>query len=547
MLSSQEKEQATAQMEALSSSEQFKGKFPQVTHLTINHQVYTIEQMQAPAISCVSSKDQALANTVSTSSVALLDTVTSLSHCPEQDQNTFARSPKSWLQEHFAQLYGPESFALKVADFLAEWFDQDSCLKVQTSGSTGTPKQMRVSKERMCNSARLTVSFLGLKAGDKAHLCMPMQYIAGKMVVVRALIAGLNLIIVEPSGRPLQSLAQTLVKTMQSSQESVVDIALADTDDLDNPLSEIPVTDAHLARYIAEHSLSPEFSAMIPMQVFNTLNALQTVESSEFASVQEQEYARLVARCEIELLKGIKQLIIGGGSIDESLACSLKEFPHAVWSTYGMTETLSHIALRRLSGQDASEWYSPFEHVYLKVSSEQTLVIDAPLVAAEVLHTNDIVEFNDKGQFKILGRKDNTINTGGVKVQIEQVEAALKALKPLAQHSVVTIEATDSRGANVSTKDSVHKEGYVPSEDLGLDWPFMISYAKDIKFGQIVVLLLECQGLSKEELRKLERTLATLPAYWQPKLILYVDHLPQTGSGKPDRAGAVRLVEELMA
>ena len=63
--------------------------------------------------------------------------------------------------------------------FLAEWHDPSPFLEVQTSGSTGTPKRMRVRKDRMLNSARLTCDYLGLKKGDKALLCMPLRYIAG--------------------------------------------------------------------------------------------------------------------------------------------------------------------------------------------------------------------------------------------------------------------------------------------------------------------------------------------------------------------------------
>ena len=91
-----------------------------------------------------------------------------------------------------------------------------------------------------------------------------------------------------------------------------------------------------------------------------------------------------------------------------------------------MTETLSHIALRRLNGPEASDWYTPFESIQIRLSKENTLVIYAPEICGKELVTNDIAEINGQNQFRILGRKDNTINTGGVKVQIEQVEAALK-------------------------------------------------------------------------------------------------------------------------
>lgn len=81
---------------------------------------------------------------------------------------------------------------------------------VHTSGSTGTPKPMWVEKQRMMASACLTCSFLGLKENDTALLCMPLKYIAGKMVVVRALVYGLNLIVSPPSGHPLANLSARL-------------------------------------------------------------------------------------------------------------------------------------------------------------------------------------------------------------------------------------------------------------------------------------------------------------------------------------------------
>ena len=217
---------------------------------------------------------------------------------------------------------------------------------VHTSGSTGTPKELRVEKRRMMASAMMTVDFLGLRRGDATLLCMPLQYIAGKMVVVRALVSGLNLLPVTPSGHPLKALHE-----------------------------------------------APAFAAMIPMQVFNALQV----------------------PAERALLKDIRQLIIGGGSIDASMSEALQDFPHAVWSTYGMTETLSHIAMRRLNGPQASAWYTPFPGVRISTSPEGTLAIHAPAVNPDLLVTNDLVEFDAQGRFRILGRRDNTINTGGVK------------------------------------------------------------------------------------------------------------------------------------
>ena len=320
-------------------------------------------------------------------------------------------------------------FLQDLEAFLCEWHNDELTLWVHTSGSTGTPKPLLVEKERMRASARLTCSFLGLKEGDTALLCMPLQYIAGKMVVVRSLVAGLKLIPVAPCGHPLKDLKE-----------------------------------------------APTFAAMIPMQVYNSLQSPE----------------------ETRILKNIKHLIIGGGAIDASLGKALKDFPNAVWSTYGMTETLSHIALRRLNGTDASDWYTPFENVRIRLSEEGTLIIHAPNVCAEELTTNDIAEINEEGRFRILGRKDNTINSGGVKIQIEQVETLLR-------------------------------------EHLSAD--FQITAAPDAKFGEVVVLLYNKEEYVEHIRCACERV---LPAYWMPKRYLAVDVLPLTGTGKPDRATARR-------
>ena len=321
-----------------------------------------------------------------------------------------------------------------MSNFLDEWNNDSEYVEVKTSGSTGEPKRMLVEKRRMLNSARITCDFLGLKAGDTALLCMSTDYIAGKMMVVRSIERGLKLIEVPPSGHPLNN-----------SQLST----------LHSPLS---------------------FAAMVPMQVYNTLQVPE----------------------EREWLMQIRHLIIGGGAIDEAIEAELRTFPHAVWSTYGMTETLSHIALRRISGPEASEWYTPFRTVKLSTTSEGCLVIDAPEVCVQTLTTNDIVELKPDGRFRILGRKDNVICSGGIKIQMEEVETCLKKYMRV---------------------------------------PYIISKRKDEKFGEIVVLLTE--GDTAEAKAVCEKV---LPKYHQPKVYLHIDKIPLTETGKPARKKILDLI-----
>ena len=333
---------------------------------------------------------------------------------------------------------------MTLEDFLSEWNNGSDRVLVHTSGSTGKPKPMMVEKKRMLNSARITCDFLGLKPGDSALLCMSLDYIAGKMVVVRSIERHLHLISVSPSGHPLK--------------------------DVDEEIT---------------------FAAMVPMQVYNTLQVPE----------------------ERERLTHIRHLIIGGGAIDASLEKELQALPGniAIWSTYGMTETLSHIALRRINGDEPSEWYQPFDSVHISQTEEGCLVIDAPLVCAETLVTNDIVEIEpyiynkvEKLRFRIKGRKDNVICSGGIKIQIEEVETLLKP---------------------------------------HLEKPFMLAKKKDGKFGEIAVLLSE-----DEDIKRVEATVRRLLSdesekssdhkkykYWIPKEFRYVEHLPLTETGKPKR------------
>ena len=333
---------------------------------------------------------------------------------------------------------------MTLEDFLSEWNNDSDRVLVHTSGSTGKPKPMMVEKKRMLNSARITCDFLGLKPGDSALLCMSLDYIAGKMVVVRSIERHLHLISVSPSGHPLKDVNEEIT-----------------------------------------------FAAMVPMQVYNTLQVPE----------------------ERERLSRIRHLIIGGGAIDAALEKELKSFPGniAIWSTYGMTETLSHIALRRINGDEPSEWYQPFDSVHISQTEEGCLVIDAPQVCAETLVTNDIVEIEpyiynkvEKLRFRIKGRKDNVICSGGIKIQIEEVETLLKP---------------------------------------HLEKPFMLAKKKDGKFGEIAVLLTE-----DEDIKKVEATVRRLLSdesekssdhkkykYWIPKEFRYVEHLPLTETGKPKR------------
>lgn len=340
-------------------------------------------------------------------------------------------------------------------EFISEWNNEAQTIHVQTSGSTGAPKKMKVRKDRMIESAKMTCDFLGLQSGDTALLCMNLDYIGAKMMVVRSLVRQLHLIQVAPSGHPLATV-------------------------------DVPIT----------------FAAMVPLQVYNSLQVPE----------------------EREKLRQIKHLIIGGGAIDDALAVQLHDFPHAVWSTYGMTETLSHIALRRLNGLESSSWYTPLQGIKVTTNADDCLVIDAPMLCDSPIVTNDMAEIREistsEGQntlaFRIIGRRDNVINSGGVKIQMEELE---RLMRPF------------------------------------LTMPYMVTKRKSEKFGEIVVLMVEKEGddegATVEEkselpiLRAIHKLLhRALPRYWEPRLYLSVDSIPMTETGKPNRALAQQMAEK---
>ncbi len=98
------------------------------------------------------------------------------------------------------------SWQSSIYEFLTNWFDDSDFIVSFTSGSTGTPKEIRLLKTSMRNSARMTNAFFGLDKTKTALLCLPASYIAGKMMLVRGIVGGFNLIIVEPKANPFENL-----------------------------------------------------------------------------------------------------------------------------------------------------------------------------------------------------------------------------------------------------------------------------------------------------------------------------------------------------
>ncbi|MCP2037531.1 AMP-binding protein [Chryseobacterium sp. HSC-36S06] len=249
-------------------------------------------------------------------------------------------------------------FEEKVISFLKEWYSESHYVSVQTSGSTGTPKVFEIEKSRMLSSAKMTCDFLNLKPGNTALVCLPVDYISGKMMIVRALERKLKLLIATPSSKALEYLEQEV-----------------------------------------------DFCAMSPLQVENSLDKIHF----------------------------IKNLIIGGAQVSESLKTKIhKQLPPdihhpapRIYETYGMSETLSHIALKQIY-PTPEEYFSVFEGIEICLDERACLKISAPKLNPEILQTNDLIELKGENQFKFLGRIDNVINSGGLKIRPEELENLLK-------------------------------------------------------------------------------------------------------------------------
>ena len=326
--------------------------------------------------------------------------------------------------------YGDErqrEFRQELADFQARWNAPYPTLTVHTSGSTGQPRPMKVEKQRMRHSAQATIAALGLREGQTALLAMPLRYIAGQMVVVRAMVGRLHLVPVTPGLHPFAGLHE-----------------------------------------------APDFAALTPMQAYESLRVPH----------------------ERSLLRRTHCLILGGGAIPAALERELRTFPHPVWSTYGMTETLSHIALRRLNGPEATDAYRPLPGVEVSLSQEGTLQIYAPHIHPDRLTTNDRAELLPDGSFRILGRRDNVICSGGLKLSIEELESQL----------------------------------------ADLPVPLQITAVPDARLGEAVTLLYTAPQDMEEELAV--RCRERLDRHAQPRHFLRLAALPLTETGKPARQEA---------
>lgn len=308
-----------------------------------------------------------------------------------------------------------------------------------SSGTTGDPKRFELRREAMEASAIKTLWFFKLNPGERVLLALPVDYIAGKMMVVRALVGRLDLVLCEPSSRPLKSVEGSF-----------------------------------------------RFVPMVPLQVH------ESIEGGDDLS-----------RC--------GTLLIGGGELAASLREGLGALTSAeVFESFGMSETYTHFGLKRINGPNPDPCFRTLSGTKISTDSRGCLVVDLPGVTVGPVVTNDLVELCEGGDgFVWLGRYDNVINSGGIKVIPEILEERIGHL---------------------------------------LGTTVLLLPQKDEKLGEKMVMLVEWEKSknqeSKEKLHELWKSKleGKLSSHELPKKLISINKLPRNASSKPDRIAARALL-----
>jgi o-succinylbenzoate---CoA ligase len=321
----------------------------------------------------------------------------------------------------------------EVAAFLKEWYSRDNFIEVRTSGSTGTPKIIRLKKEFVSESAERTLNYFQLHSGDRVLHCLPLKFIAGRLMVVRALTGRLNLYLAEP---------ETDFSFLQKEKF--------------------------------------RFAAMVPHQVKKILDS--------------EPYAG-------KWMKNIEILLLGGSAVPHAVEMQLQNVSTACYSGYGMTETATHIALRKLNGNPADEFYHCLGNVHVGLSENGCLQVFMRGITKQPLQTTDLAELRNDKTFRILGRSDHIIISGGIKFSPGQLEKKLEN----------------------RIKES-----------------FLFSSLPHESLGEQLVLVVEGKESREAVARVLDICRSRLEKFEQPRQIIFVSDIPKTGSGKPDRLRLLR-------
>ena len=235
----------------------------------------------------------------------------------------------------------------------------------------------------------------------------------------------------------------------------------------------------------------------------NPLLKLDERTKIDFAAFTPMQFSKVVSSKKAYVkAEKIKTVILGGEGISDELLATITRMKNNVYATFGMTETISHIALKKLNGKNPDKYFSVLPSVRVSVNKENCLVVKAPKLGVKNLVTNDVVKIISPTQFEWLGRIDNVINSGGLKIHPEEVEAIL-----------------------------LRK----------IDIPFFIGGIKDAITGEKPCLVLERKRLSKNTLKELKGILLSLDKKSCPKEIWLVPDFAKTENGKLKRKETLAL------
>ena len=331
------------------------------------------------------------------------------------------------------------SFQREVFDFCEQWKLGKNEFLFHTSGSTGKPKPIYLSRLSMIESAKMTKHWLNLHEGDNVLLCLPVEYIAGAMMLVRALVLKLNLVIIEPSQNPLEGIT--------------------------NPVN------IHLASFV----------------------------TTQWSTILQS------SRNLFSIFSEVKGILIGGSELTPSLELQTRDIHLPIFQTYGMTETSSHIAFRPVSRE--ANFYQCFPQVKIRINHESCLCINSPSTLNQWVETNDVAELVNDKQFRIVGRKDFIINSGGRKINPERIEKYCLAFFTLNSY-LFKIFA----------------------------WGL-----KDDFYGQKLVLFIESKEEIYFKLQLVDYLKSNLESWEVPKQIIVLPEFLYTKSGKIDRPNTLTL------
>ncbi len=325
-------------------------------------------------------------------------------------------------------------FAKAAFVFCKAWLSGENNFSQNTSGSTGTPKIIEVSRQQLLASAKATGSFFNINPETKLLCCLNTEYIAGKMMLVRAMVWDCPIWLVEPKSNPFSGF---------------------------------------------QEDFRMDFVAMVPLQVDSCLGDSQTLVK----------------------LKKVSNLIIGGAPISQKLKTLLNENKIKSWQSYGMTETVSHIALARI--EEGELTYKTLPNVEIGQNKIGAIWIKSPMSGNERIQTNDLVELKSKTSFLWLGRTDFVINSGGVKLHPELLEQK-------SEHMIAEVFP---------------------------ECRYFFFGEKDEALGERLVLILE-KTEPNEELAKVlqEKMRNAFGKFEIPKKIYFLPSFVQTESGKINRA-----------